>query len=126
MRCHAEDISLHSARTEAVYDEWIPLNDVFEKRVASAICASAWRRSFRMHPDTNATFSAFREVEDRPTHLLRKPIPSNCLREKTRFRLVLKSGPDCEEIYKRKGPMSEMTTKKILDYYLLAGKARKA
>ncbi|GFU20849.1 uncharacterized protein TNCV_5059711 [Trichonephila clavipes] len=32
-RCHAEDISCHSARTEAVYDEWILSNDAFEKHL---------------------------------------------------------------------------------------------
>ncbi|GFX28262.1 uncharacterized protein TNCV_2772611 [Trichonephila clavipes] len=31
VRCHAEDIIHHSAKTEAVYDEWVPSNDVFEK-----------------------------------------------------------------------------------------------
>ncbi|GFX88437.1 DUF4817 domain-containing protein [Trichonephila clavipes] len=41
VRCHAEDTSRHSARTEAVYDEWIPSNDVFEKCVVSTISSSA-------------------------------------------------------------------------------------
>ncbi|GFY24776.1 hypothetical protein TNCV_2689671 [Trichonephila clavipes] len=43
VRCHVEDTSRHSGRTETVYDKWIPSNDVFEKCEASAICASVWR-----------------------------------------------------------------------------------
>ncbi|GFV34653.1 hypothetical protein TNCV_1449571 [Trichonephila clavipes] len=31
---------------EAVYDKWILSFDVFEKCVATAICASVWRRYF--------------------------------------------------------------------------------
>ncbi|GFT21153.1 hypothetical protein TNCV_2582311 [Trichonephila clavipes] len=58
------------AGTEAVYDEWIPSNGVFEKCVASAICSSVWRRSFRTHPDTNPTFYASHEVEGLQTRSL--------------------------------------------------------
>ncbi|GFW13468.1 hypothetical protein TNCV_1209341 [Trichonephila clavipes] len=43
---------------------------VFEKYVVSAICASVWQRFFRTHSDTNAIFSAFREVEGHPTRSL--------------------------------------------------------
>ncbi|GFU50297.1 hypothetical protein TNCV_301301 [Trichonephila clavipes] len=68
--CHAEDISYPSTRSEAIYDKWIPSNDVFEKWITSAICASAWRRSFRKHSDTKATFSTFCDVEGRSTHSL--------------------------------------------------------
>ncbi|GFX69052.1 hypothetical protein TNCV_4945521 [Trichonephila clavipes] len=40
VRCHAEDTSCHSARTEAAYEEWIPSNDIFKKCVSSAILTS--------------------------------------------------------------------------------------
>ncbi|GFX03408.1 hypothetical protein TNCV_4634201 [Trichonephila clavipes] len=70
MRYHTEGTGRHSARTEAVYDEWIPSNGVIEKCLVLAICSSVWRRSFRTHSDTNVAFSAFREVESRPTRLL--------------------------------------------------------
>ncbi|GFV42780.1 hypothetical protein TNCV_841351 [Trichonephila clavipes] len=70
VRCHTEGTSRHSTGTKAVYGEGIPSNDVFEKCVASAIGASVWRRFFRTHSDTNATFSAFRKVEGRPTRTL--------------------------------------------------------
>ncbi|GFW42460.1 hypothetical protein TNCV_240571 [Trichonephila clavipes] len=62
MRCHTEETCSHSDRTVAVYDECISSNDVFKKCVASAICASVWRRSFRIHSDTNATFPTYHEV----------------------------------------------------------------
>ncbi|GFU40023.1 hypothetical protein TNCV_3347891 [Trichonephila clavipes] len=40
VRCNEEDTIRQSARTEAIYDEWISSNDVFEKFASSAICAS--------------------------------------------------------------------------------------
>ncbi|GFU13563.1 hypothetical protein TNCV_938431 [Trichonephila clavipes] len=39
---HVENTSRHFNRTYAIYDECIPSNDVFEKCVASVICASVW------------------------------------------------------------------------------------
>ncbi|GFW74072.1 hypothetical protein TNCV_545951 [Trichonephila clavipes] len=36
VRCHAKDITRHAARTEAIYEECIPSNDVFEKKLGLA------------------------------------------------------------------------------------------
>ncbi|GFW28647.1 hypothetical protein TNCV_3713621 [Trichonephila clavipes] len=65
-----EVTNLHFTRTEAVYDKWIPTNDVLEKYVASGVCESVWRRSIRTLLDTNATFSVILDVEYRPTRSL--------------------------------------------------------
>ncbi|GFU49202.1 hypothetical protein TNCV_2674981 [Trichonephila clavipes] len=70
VHCHADGTIRPSARTEDLYDEWIPSNDVFKKFVASVTCSKVWRRSFRTHSDTNAAFFVICEFEGCPTRSL--------------------------------------------------------